>query len=92
MLNDGVNPVESCVVNVFVQVGNEQPNHIIDWQFPNLAANTNFEGPTLRYILPEVPNATELKIILSCGEYSSEYTLLYDCPIKTEPKEKILNI
>jgi len=92
ILNDGVKPIDGETVNVSVQIGDEQPVHIIDWQFPNLSANTNFEGPTLRYKLPEVYGAETLKIILSCGEYSSEYTLLYNCPSPEKPKEKILNI
>ena len=92
MLNDGVDSVKGDTVKVYVQVGSAEPEHIIDWQFPNLEANTNFEGPTLRYQLPKVEGAETFKIILSCGDYSSEYTLLYDCPITEKPKEKILNI
>lgn len=91
MLNDGVEPIKGDTVRVLVQIGESEPVHIIDWQFPDLKANTNFEGPTLRYQLPAVSGAETLKIILSCGEYSSEYTLLYDCPEEKE-KEKILNI
>lgn len=92
LLNDGVDSVKGDTVGVYVQVGNEQPEHLMDWKFPNLNANTNFEGPTLRYKLPEVSGAEIFKIILSCGEYSSEYTLLYECPITEKPKEKVLNI
>ena len=92
ILNDGVKSVNGDTVKVFVQVGNEQPEHIIDWQFPNLSANTNFEGPTLRYKLPYVYGAENFKIILSSGKYSSEYTLLYNCPISDKTKQKILNI
>ena len=92
MLNDGVDSVKGDTVKVYVQVGSAEPEHIIDWQFPNLEANTNLEGPTLRYQLPKVEGAETFKIILSCGDYSSEYTLLYDCPITEKPKEKILNI
>ena len=92
MLNDGINPVKGDIVQVYVQIGNEKAEHIIDWCFPDLAANTNFEGPTLRYQLPEVPCAETVKIILSCGDFSSEYTLLYDCPVTEKIKEKILNI
>ncbi len=92
LLNDGVKPVKGDTVNVYVQVGDVEYEHIIDWAFPDLDANTNFEGPTLRYKLPEVKGAETFKIILSCGEYSSEYTLLYNCPLSGKPKEKILNI
>ena len=91
MLNDGVNNIKGDTVRVYVQIENTEPEHIIDWQFPELEANCNFEGPTLRYQLPFVPGAETIKIILSAGEYSSEYTLLYNCPI-TEEKIKMLNI
>ena len=92
MLNDGLKSVKGDTLKVFVQIGDANSVHIMDWQFSDIDANKNLEGPTVKYKLPEVPGAKNLKIILECGEYSSEYTLLYYCPVQDKPKEKILNI
>lgn len=92
MLNDGINEVEEQIVKVSVQVGSERPVHIMDCKIPELAANTNFEGPTLRYKLPVVNDATTFKIILEAGEASSEYLLLYNPPVLNKPKIKNLNM
>lgn len=92
MLNDGMENIKAGTVKVAVQVGENEPVHIIDWNYPELEANKNFNGPTLRYILPDVPSAETLKIILSAGEYSSEYVLLYESPLSEKPKAKMLNI
>lgn len=92
MLNDSVVPIKGDTLKVFVQIGDAESVRIMDWQFNDIDANTNLEGPTVKYKLPEVPGAKNLKIILECGEYSSEYTLLYYCPVQDKPKEKILNI
>ena len=64
MLNDGVELIKGDTVGVFIKVGDANAVHIIDWKFPDLEANKNYEGPTLRYILPDVPDAETLKIIL----------------------------
>ncbi len=92
MLNDGLEAVKADTVKVSVKVGDSVAVNIIDWNFPDLEANKNYEGPTLRYKLPSVAGAETLKIILSCGEYSSEYILLYESPFYETPKVKMLNI
>lgn len=92
MLNDGLEAVKADTVKVSVKVGDSVAVNIIDWNFPDLEANKNYEGPTLRYKLPSVAGAETLKIILSCGEYSSEYVLLYESPFYETPKVKMLNI
>ena len=92
ILNDGVENIKGGTVNVSVQIGDEESAHIIDWNFPDFEANKNYEGPTLRYTLPDIPGAETLKIVLSCGEYSSEYVLLYESLSSDKPKVKMLNI
>jgi beta-mannosidase len=92
MLNDGIDNVKANTVKVYVQIGDSKPERIIDWNFPELDANKNYQGPTLRYHLPDVPGAETVKIILSCGEYSSEYVLLYESPLSEKNKIKMLNI
>lgn len=92
LLNDGQKLLEPMTVSVSVQIGEEAPVHLMHWEIPALAANTNFAGPTLRYTLPVVPGAETLRIILESEVGASEYTLLYDCPVKVKPKEKILNM
>lgn len=92
MLNDGVETIDPETVRIMVKVGDGEAVHQLDWRFPELEANTNLQGPTIYYKLPEDLNAKELSIILSCAEYSSEYKLLYECEIKEEKKEILLNI
>lgn len=92
LLNDGQNNLDPMTVSVSVQVGEETPAHLMHWEVPTLAANTNFAGPTLRYTLPVIPGAETLRIILESEVGASEYTLLYDCPIKEAPKAKVLNM
>ncbi len=92
LLNDGTAALEPMRVSVSVQVGDEAPVRIINWEVPEVAANTNFAGPTLRYLLPIVEGAETLKIILEADDASSEYTLLYNCPVSVKQKAKILNM
>ena len=92
LLNDSPEQVPDGRMSAFVQIGGEEPVHLLDWDFSGVAINTNLAGPTARFRLPEVPGAREMKIILSCGEYSAEYPLRYSCPVSNRPKEKMLNI
>ncbi|MBQ4155042.1 MAG: hypothetical protein IJE01_07610 [Clostridia bacterium] len=78
LLNDSNKQVLDGVVSAYIQIGNGEKVHLIDWQYKNVQVNKNVAGPTVRCILPNVSNAQEMKLILESGAYSSEYTMLYE--------------
>lgn len=91
LLNDGGVAAEPMQIDVKIIIGDHSVK-LMTWEVPPLRANTNFAGPTLRYLLPDVEGAHALKISLEAKDVSSEYTLLYQPDTPAKPKEKILNI
>ena len=91
LLNDSLNKVADGKVGVFVQIGDAEKEHLLDWDYKNVDVCTNKSGPTVRYKLPAVADADSLKIILEAGEYSTTYTLLYRLPAKRPDVPKKMN-
>ena len=90
LLNDSLNKVPDGKVKVYVSVG-EHKEEIMTWEYKDVKINSNVEGPTVRYTLPFVENADTVRIILECGDYSSEYTMLYRLPNKSANLPKKMN-
>lgn len=91
LLNDSYEQLPNGRVEVSVKIGELDAVKLMDWDYSNVAIHKNVAGPTVRYTLPMVENADTLEIILSCGEYSSKYTLLYRLPQKPANAPKKMN-
>ncbi len=91
LLNDSLEKLPDGTVKVFIQVGDGEKVHVLDWEYKGVPVCTNAEGPTVRYKLPFVNGADTLDIILDCGEYSSKYTLLYRLPAAPANAPKKMN-
>lgn len=91
LLNDSLEPVADGKVNVYVQVGENNKECLLQWEYTNVSINTNVAGPTVRYPLPYVEDADFIKIILECGEYSSNYVMLYRLPKQAESAPRKMN-
>lgn len=90
LLNDSLEQIADGTVKIFVKVG-DCKEEIMNWDYKNVAVNTNVQGPTVRYMLPFVDGADTVEIILECGEYSSKYTLLYRLPQKPANAPRKMN-
>jgi beta-mannosidase len=78
ILNDLPEDVASGKVKVKIVSGSEEI-HIHEWTFSQMNANTNQQGPVVRYKLPSF-RSDRFKIILEVEghpEYNSHYTLAY---------------
>ena len=91
LLNDSLNKISDGEVKVFIQVGDEPKELLLNWQYKDVAINTNVVGPTVRYNLPVIENADNIQIILECGEYSSKYVMLYRLPMAPANAPKKMN-
>ncbi len=91
LLNDGLHNVKDGKISTFVILGNEKIP-LLDWEYKNIKVNENLEGPTVKFVLPEISGVDKFDIYLECGEFSSKYTLLYRLSENNKPKEKILNM
>lgn len=91
LLNDSLENIEDGTVNVYVKLGANEKVQLLKWDYSDVNLCTNVEGPTVRYILPHDKDADIVKIILDCGEYSSEYTLLYRVPDRPANAPKVMN-
>ena len=93
MLNDFYRDIPSGKVSVKI-VADGKELSLLKWEFPELKANINQAGPTVRCILPAW-KADRFKVILEVEghpEYNSEYTLAYQLlPNHQEEKISILN-
>ena len=78
MLSDLPADIPAGKITVKVSAGKEQIT-LLEWNYRQLAANSNQPGPTVRYKLPSW-TVDRFKVFLEVDghpEYNSEYTLSY---------------
>lgn len=78
LLNDSPTNFPSGVVKAYLVFGEEE-RFMLSWEYPELHANANQPGPTIRYLLP-INKSGVMKLVLKVTdfpEWDSEYSLLY---------------
>jgi beta-mannosidase len=78
MLNDLPADVSAGKITVKIEAGGEKVT-LLEWNYNQMAANNNQQGPTVRYKLPSWP-VDRIKILLESEghpELNSQYTLAY---------------
>ena len=63
------------MISAEIELGG-QTYTLLSWNSGAVNANQNRIGPTLNWVLPDV-DATEMTLVLSAGEQTSEYRLCY---------------
>lgn len=95
LLNDSPDPVNPGRLEAYLVLEGEE-RFLLGWDFPELAANENMPGPTVRYKLPNCPaERMELRLkVLDREEQNSTYTLLYSpsSARRTQQKDRTMNI
>jgi beta-mannosidase len=96
ILNDDYVQIPGGKVTVYLQISNEKFK-LLQWEYPELAPNTNFEGPVIKFKVPDVKGSMTMNLILEVegdSSLNSEYILAYE-NIESEkhgPKVGTLNI
>jgi beta-mannosidase len=78
ILNDDPKSIPPGAIEVFAAIG-DQETFLLRWDHFTLEANTNLQGPVVRFKLPK---ATGIKLVLKLRsaqhpEWNSDYVLLY---------------
>jgi len=78
LLNDSHSPITPGKVDVSLEI-DSKVYPVDTWCYNGTVANENLKGPRVELKLPEleVDGFTEMKLILSANELSSQYRLLY---------------
>lgn len=77
-LSDSPHATAGAKISAYVRVGGKD-THLLDWNFPDLAPNTNARGPKLHFVLPRV-EVDRFQLLLKVDgrpELDSTYTLAY---------------
>jgi beta-mannosidase len=77
-LSDSPHTVAGATVSAYVRIAGEE-THLLDWNFPELPANTNARGPKLHFVLPQAA-VDRLQLLLRVDgrpDLDSTYTLAY---------------
>lgn len=82
LLNDSLEKLPDGTIDAYIKIGDDFKEHLLSWNYKDVPINRNCYGPTVRYNLPVVDNASEMQIVIDCKDYSSVYTLLYSKPLQ----------
>jgi beta-mannosidase len=79
LLNDSPNQVPATKIAAMLHLPGLPPFEVLTWQCPALKGNENWQGPSVRIKLPQLPDGTMTLTLLgpTSRGINSDYTLLY---------------
>lgn len=93
MLSDSPEPVPAVRLTAYLVIGGRR-HALLDWTCPELEANGNAPGPTIRFRLPFADTGGRMRLVLEAeghSEWNSSYTLLLK-PGEDGPRRQGLNL
>lgn len=92
MLSDSPLPVPSGRIEAWLTVGEGKREHLLTWDYGELAPNRNLRGPTIRFRLPSAyTGRMKLELLVpEQPEWSSFYTLSYRGQERSQTSDRSL--